>query len=91
MPKRRSLPLDDASPQMKTLAAWCIDHGLNVRRTSSLQLKIGPFNVWPDAGTWNRDDDLKRKSGLRLFREAVERWGHESGIWVSGTIIAFPL
>lgn len=91
MPKRRSLPLDDATPQMKVLAAWCSDHGLTVRRTSGLQLKVGPFNVWPDAGTWNRDDDLKRKSDIRLFREAVEQWARETGFWISGTIIAFPL
>lgn len=67
---------------MKAVANWCLQHGLTARRTSEIQIKIGPFNVWPDAGTWNRDDDLKRKRHIRLFKEAAERWGKEEGFWV---------
>ena len=81
MPKRRSLSLDDATPQMKEVVRWCHLHGLTARRTSAIQIKVGPFNAWPDAGTWNRDDDLKRKTTIRDFKSAVERWARQEGIW----------
>ncbi|MDB5583367.1 MAG: hypothetical protein JWR80_8543 [Bradyrhizobium sp.] len=76
MPKiKRALTSSTDSITMRNAIAWCAAQGLNVRRTSDIQIKVGPYNCWPDAGTWNRDDDPKaKKGGVTAFKVAIENW-----------------
>ena len=90
MGKKRSIPLADAPDAMRRLVAWCSAQGVNVRRTSKIQIKVGPFNCWPEAETWNRDDDQRRKHGLNDFKAAGEQWAmqrdagaHHLGVSIS--------
>lgn len=72
---KRPLISHGDSAVMRRVIAWCSAHGLDVRRMSPSQIKVGPLNCWPDTGAWNRDDDPKRKpGGIPAFITAVEAW-----------------
>ncbi|TPG56352.1 hypothetical protein [Sphingomonas glacialis] len=72
---KRPLISEGDSAVMRRVIGWCSAQGLDVRRTSPSQIKVGPLNCWPDKGAWNRDDDPKgKKGGIPAFMTAVEEW-----------------
>jgi hypothetical protein len=42
---------------MTEALAWLDAHGIRVTRPTAWQLKIGPYNYYPDKGTIHRDGD----------------------------------
>ena len=78
MPKKKTgLPLrnKDDSHAMRNAIAWCAAQGLPVRRVSPHQIKVGPYNFYPNPGTFNRDDiQQKQTGGFESFRLAVAKW-----------------
>lgn len=43
------------SPKMNEAINWLEKHGYSVSRPTKWQLKIGPFNFYPDKGTIHQD------------------------------------
>lgn len=78
MPKKKQqLPLTNPNDSyaFRSAIAWCSKQGLPARRVSPYQLKVGPFNFYPDRGTFNRDDiQPKQTGGFEAFSEAVGIW-----------------
>lgn len=75
--KKKSMDLRQSgdSRQMSSAIAWCSAQGLPVRRVSMYQLKVGPWNLYPDRGSFNRDDLPKKQTGgFPAFQTAVRDW-----------------
>jgi hypothetical protein len=65
----------DDSEEMTNAIAWLVAQGLPVRRVSIHQVKVGPWNLYPDRGSFNRDDmPAKREGGFEAFQEQVAFW-----------------
>lgn len=61
--------------KMGNAIAWCAAQGMTVRRVSQHQIKIGPWNFYPDKGTFNRDDlPRKQVGGFPAFQAAISAW-----------------
>jgi hypothetical protein len=57
-------PMDSA--KMQQAIDWLEEQGYPVSRPTEWQLKIGPFNFYPDKGTILRDGDRQPHSGRGL-------------------------
>lgn len=67
MVRKKSFPLrtETDSPAMSQAIDWLEARRYAVRRTSEIQLKIGPVNFYPDSGSINLDEQKRlNKFGL---------------------------
>lgn len=77
MPKKQTMALRQSgdSSLMMNAIAWCSAQGLPVRRVSPHQIKVGPWNFYPNRGSFNRDDlPEKQLGGFPAFQAAVRAW-----------------
>jgi len=60
------------TPEMRGAISELEEKGVKLVRTSRFQLKVGPFNFWPDSGTITRDGHPPlAKRGLEAFLEMI--------------------
>lgn len=73
---KKSLELQQSGDSyvMTQTIAWCTSNGFAVRRVSRYQIKVGPWNCWPDTGGFNRDDMPARQEGVAEFLAALTKW-----------------
>ncbi|ARR52351.1 hypothetical protein HY78_02195 [Rhizorhabdus wittichii DC-6] len=65
----------DDTPQFRAAIDWLDNQGFKATRPSPHQLKIGPFNFYPNKGSWNSDFDPKRKTGgLKVIEKKLRGW-----------------
>lgn len=77
MARKERLALRQPSDGRRMRAAidWCEKSRLPVERCTLHQLRVGPWNYWPEAGSISHDGQpaLPAK-GLDAFRSIIERW-----------------
>jgi hypothetical protein len=90
MTAKKKPPMDLRQPNdtaaMQREITILTSHKLKVLRKSIYHIKIGPFNRYPDKGSWNSDLDLKGKKHFDDFLAAVLAWDKKDKALFYGTL-----
>lgn len=90
MTAKKKPPMDLHQPNdtaaMEREITLLTSHKLKVSRKSVHHIKIGPFNRYPDKGSWNSDFDLHGKRNFDEFLAAVLAWDKKDKALFRGTL-----
>ncbi|AYJ86902.1 hypothetical protein D3Y57_14335 [Sphingomonas paeninsulae] len=90
MTTKKKPPMDLHQPndsvKMDREIALLVSNKLIVLRKSAYQIKVGPFNRYPDSDSWNSDMDTKKKKHFNEFLAAVLDWDKKDKAPFSGTL-----